>query len=103
MKKLKDIKPLIKPSIENIVKPDELIYIVEFSSCIKVERQMLLLKTASPTSLIAREILEAINIICWIRKYEKLIAIAQKNNLKINWDGFWTWEKVTWESKKEKA
>ena len=103
-KKLNDINPLINPSIENIVKPEnELIYMFEFSSCINVERQILLPKIFSPTSLIAREILEEINIICWIKKYEKLTAIIQKNSLKTNWDGFCTWEKVRWDSKKEKA
>ena len=75
----------------------------EFSSCINVERQILLPKIFSPTSLIAREILEVISIICWIKKYEKLTAIIQKNSLKTNWDGLCTGEKVRWDSKKEKA
>ena len=60
------------------------IYIVELISYIKVAIHIFLLKTISPTSLIARDKLDVKSIIiCTINK-EKFERIAHRNNLKIN-------------------
>ena len=57
---------------------------LELNSCIKVDKQIFLLKTISPTSLIERDKLENITIIFSTMKLEEFIAIAHKNSLKTN-------------------
>ena len=81
--KLNEIKPFNNPSSEKIFKVfsvDTILFIFRINS----EKLILQLNRFSPTSLIAREIIELMFKNCSIKKYEKFDNIAYKNNLKIN-------------------